>query len=159
MVGGEALFLIDHTTEAARRWQNYGDNPKELWLTSRAAEVLSALRRFGKEASPVLDRFLRPQRILLKQLEQDSLPHDRRALIGGPATVIGRRIGSARLIRIVAAAAIGHAPAYNPTATPFVHQACDVLKIVPQPSFDLLNHLIVDNLIQTKAMQVLELNR
>ena len=52
-------------------------------LQRAAAEVLNALRRFGKQASPVLDRFLRPQEVLIKQLEQDSLSHDRRALIGG----------------------------------------------------------------------------
>jgi formylglycine-generating enzyme required for sulfatase activity len=80
--GGDALRLIDYAAEAARRWQNNGDNPQELWLASRATEVLKSLQRFGKQASPVLDRFLQPQEVLIKQLEQKSLSHEQRARIG-----------------------------------------------------------------------------
>ena len=56
--GGDALRLIDHASEAARRWHEGGENLQEIWLPSRAAEVLDALQRFGKQASLVLDRFL-----------------------------------------------------------------------------------------------------
>jgi Sulfatase-modifying factor enzyme 1/Novel STAND NTPase 1 len=80
--GSDALRLIDHATEAARRWHEGGENPQENWLATRTTEVVTALQRFGKQASPVLNRFLRPQEVLIKQLEQDSLAHDRRALIG-----------------------------------------------------------------------------
>jgi formylglycine-generating enzyme required for sulfatase activity len=80
--GGEALRLIDYACEAARRWRDGGDIPGELWLGARAAEVVDALQLFGKQASPILERFVRPQQILLEQLKQDSLSHDRRALIG-----------------------------------------------------------------------------
>ena len=80
--GGDALRLIDHATEAARRWQNSGEKTEELWSATGAAEVLKALRRFGKQASPVLDRFLQPQEGLIRQLEQDSLSHEQRARIG-----------------------------------------------------------------------------
>ena len=80
--GGDALGLIDHVSEAARRWHEGGENPQEIWLASRATEAVNALLRFGKQASPVLASFLRPQEVLIKQLEQDSLAHDRRALIG-----------------------------------------------------------------------------
>ncbi len=79
---GDALRLIEHATEAAERWQKGGHNAQELWYAKRAAEVLVALQRFGKEASPVLDRFLRPRHVLIKQLEIDSLSHELRALIG-----------------------------------------------------------------------------
>ena len=80
--GGDALRLIDYATEAAGRWQNSGDNPQEVWLATRATEVLKALQRFGKQVSPVLDRFLLPQEVLIKQLEQNSLSHEQRAKIG-----------------------------------------------------------------------------
>jgi len=80
--GGDSLRLIEHATEAARRWQDSGESPQELWLPTRAAEVLDALQRFSKKPSPVLDRFVRPQHVLIKQLDQDSLSHEQRALIG-----------------------------------------------------------------------------
>ena len=80
--GGEALRLIDYSEEAARRWEKGGDNPQELWMGTKAAEVSYVLRRFSKEATPVLERFLNPQQVLLNQLEHISLGHDRRALIG-----------------------------------------------------------------------------
>ncbi|MEP7153337.1 MAG: DUF4062 domain-containing protein, partial [Nitrospira sp.] len=79
---GEALRLIEHAAEAARRWQEGGDNPQELWLGTRAKEVLVALQRFGKHPSPVLERFLRPQQLLVGQLNQDTLSHELRAFIG-----------------------------------------------------------------------------
>jgi Sulfatase-modifying factor enzyme 1/Domain of unknown function (DUF4062) len=87
--GGDALRLIDHVTEAARRWENGGDNSQELWPATRAAEVTDALQRFGKKASPVLDRFLRPQEVLIKQLDQDSLSHQQRTLIGRTLVELG----------------------------------------------------------------------
>jgi hypothetical protein len=87
--GGDALRVVDHATEAARRWHEGGENPQEIWLIPRAAEVLNGLRRFGKQASPALDRFLRPQDVLIKQLEQDSLTHERRALIGARLAEFG----------------------------------------------------------------------
>ena len=79
---GDALCLIDYATEAGRRWQSNGDSPQELWPAARAAEVLQALRRFGMQASPALRRFLLPQEVLIKQLEEVSLSHYRRVLIG-----------------------------------------------------------------------------
>jgi len=79
---GESLRLIEHAAEAARRWQEGGDNPQELWLGTRAKEVLAALQRFDKNPSPVLERFLRPQHLLIGQLNQDTLSHELRALIG-----------------------------------------------------------------------------
>ena len=79
---GEALRLIEHAEEEARRWRDRGDNPQELWLGSRAQEVLAALQRFGKTSSSVLDRFLKPQHLLIEQLHQPTMSHERRALIG-----------------------------------------------------------------------------
>ena len=104
--GGDALRLIDHATEAARRWHDGGENPQEIWLATRAAEVLNALQRFGKQASPVLDRFLRPQEVLIKQLEQDSLSHERRALIGRLLSGVWRSTTWSRI-------ASGRSPGYR----------------------------------------------
>jgi formylglycine-generating enzyme required for sulfatase activity len=78
----DALRLIDHAAEEARRWHERGENERELWQGKRAAEVWQALERFGKTANPALDRFLRPQPGLIKQLDQKLLPHERRELIG-----------------------------------------------------------------------------
>ncbi len=72
---GEALREIEHAGEEARRWQKGGDNPQELWLGTRAKKVLAALERFGKAPSPELGRFLRPQEVLIAQLDQDGLSH------------------------------------------------------------------------------------
>ena len=79
---GDALRDIEHAGEEARRWQKGGDNPQELWLGTRAKKVLAALERFGKDPSPELKRFLRPQHLLIGQLNQDTLSHELRALIG-----------------------------------------------------------------------------
>ena len=79
---GEALRDIEHAGEEARRWQKGGDNPQELWLGTRAKKVLAALERFGKAPSPELGRFLRPQQVLIAQLDQDGLSHLDRLLIG-----------------------------------------------------------------------------
>jgi len=78
----DALRLIEHATEEARRWQERGDQPEELWLASRAKEVVTALHRFGKVAPPGLDRFLRPQKVLIQQLDQERLSHKQRTIIG-----------------------------------------------------------------------------
>jgi hypothetical protein len=78
---GDALRDIDHAEEEAKRWQEGGGNPQELWLGSRAKKVLEAIERFGKQPSSELERFLRPQEVLIVRLNQD-LPHQERLLIG-----------------------------------------------------------------------------
>ena len=80
--GGEALRLIEHAREEARRWGERGEMAEELWLATRATEVWDALQRFGKTPSPELSRFLRPQKVLEEQLHQDTLTHKQRAVIG-----------------------------------------------------------------------------
>lgn len=79
---GEALRDIDHAEEEARRWQKGGDNPQELWLGSRAKKLLSAIEQFGKTPSAELERFLRPQQVLIEKLSEDGLTHLERLLIG-----------------------------------------------------------------------------
>jgi formylglycine-generating enzyme required for sulfatase activity len=79
---GEALRDIDHAEEEARRWQQGGDNPHELWLGSRAKKVLAAIERFGKHPSPEFRRFLKPQEVLIARLNEDSLSHQECLLIG-----------------------------------------------------------------------------
>jgi hypothetical protein len=76
------LRLIDYAIEAAERWQQSGDNPQKLWPGEDAKEVLAALQRFGKKASPILQRFLSPQLLLIEQLNSNSLSHEDRLLIG-----------------------------------------------------------------------------
>jgi len=49
---------------------------------SRAKKVLVALEQFGKHPSPELRRFLRPQEVLIAQLDHDQLSHQDRFLIG-----------------------------------------------------------------------------
>jgi energy-coupling factor transporter ATP-binding protein EcfA2 len=55
--GGEALRLIEHAGEAARRWHDRGENAQEIWHADRAAEVSDALRRFGRKAPPLWPSF------------------------------------------------------------------------------------------------------
>jgi hypothetical protein len=82
MKSGEALRLIEHAREEARRWRERGEMAEELWLATRATEVWTALRRFAKTPSFELDRFLQPQEVLRTQLHQDGLSHKQRAIIG-----------------------------------------------------------------------------
>ena len=79
---GDALRDIEHAEEEAQRWQKGGGNPQELWLGTRANKVLAAIERFGKDPSPELKRFLRPQQVLIAQLDQDGLSHQDRLRIG-----------------------------------------------------------------------------
>jgi hypothetical protein len=79
---GEALRDIEHAEEEAWRWQKGGDNPQELWLGSRAKKLLTALEQFGKHPSLELQRFLRPQEVLIAKLDHDQLLHQDRLLIG-----------------------------------------------------------------------------
>jgi hypothetical protein len=83
------LREIDHAEEEARRWQQGGDRPQELWLASRAKKVLLVLEQFGKHPSPELRRFLRPQEVLIAQLDKDQLSHRDRLLIGQKLTEFG----------------------------------------------------------------------
>ncbi|MCA9423272.1 MAG: SUMF1/EgtB/PvdO family nonheme iron enzyme, partial [Nitrospira sp.] len=80
--GGDALRLIEHATEEARRWRERGEMAEELWLATRAIEVQEGLKRFGKTPSQELECFLRPQQVLLAQLNQDDLSHKQRTIIG-----------------------------------------------------------------------------
>lgn len=79
---GDTLRLIEHATEESQRWRNRGEKLEDLWSAERVAEASAALNRFGKTPNETLSRFLHPQRILIKQLEQGMLSHQQRALIG-----------------------------------------------------------------------------
>lgn len=79
---GEALRLIKHAEEAARRWEDSAESPQELWIGARINEVLVALQRFGKRPSPALSRFVRPQHLLLGQLLNPTLSHGLRQQCG-----------------------------------------------------------------------------
>jgi len=79
---GEALRDIEHAEVEARSWQKGGDNPQELWLGSRAKNVLAAIDRFGKSTSLELGRFLKPQEVLRAKLTHEDVSHQERLLIG-----------------------------------------------------------------------------
>lgn len=79
---GEALRLIDHATNEAIIWASRNDSPDELWQITKVREVEKALKRFGKHPIGILNRFLKPQKVLLKQLSTLFLPDQRRAEIG-----------------------------------------------------------------------------
>ncbi len=78
----EALRLIENSTERARQWRDRGDRAEELWLPQQVREVVNALLQYGKIPTPDLDRFLNPQQVLLKQLQENTLSHQQRAIIG-----------------------------------------------------------------------------
>lgn len=80
--GGEALRLIDYAEEAARRWHETGDHLDELWQSRRAKDIQHALSRFSKSPSPLLDRLLRPQQMLIARLDKQGLSHEDRLQIG-----------------------------------------------------------------------------
>ncbi len=82
MNSDEALRLIEHATEEARRWHDRGEMPEELWPAPRVTEVWDALKRFGKISPPDLELFLKPQPVLLEQFHQEILTHKQRAVIG-----------------------------------------------------------------------------
>ncbi len=79
---GEALRAIDYAEEAAKRWQEMGGHLQELWLARRAEDIQQDLNRFNKNASPMLERMLRPQNMLIDRLEDNTLSHEDRQLIG-----------------------------------------------------------------------------
>lgn len=79
---GEDLRLIDYVEEAARRWDETGCHLKELWRRERAEAVRNALKRFNKTPSSKLLTLLEPQVMLIKRLDDASLSHEDRLLIG-----------------------------------------------------------------------------
>jgi formylglycine-generating enzyme required for sulfatase activity len=79
---GEDLRDIDFQEEAARRWFETGSHLKELWRLERAQKVEKALARFKKTRSSQLDALLRPQPMLINRLDDASLSHHDRLLIG-----------------------------------------------------------------------------
>jgi hypothetical protein len=80
--GGEALRLIDYAEEASRRWHETGGHLQELWRSERAQTIQNALTRFNKIPSPLLERMLKPQQMLVARLEQGDLSQEDRLLIG-----------------------------------------------------------------------------
>ncbi|MCA9474032.1 MAG: SUMF1/EgtB/PvdO family nonheme iron enzyme [Nitrospira sp.] len=79
---GEALRLIEHAEEAARRWYENGERPEELWLGQRVQDVQKALKRFDKIPSLLFERFLNPMKEFIAQLDQTTLSHQDRSQIG-----------------------------------------------------------------------------
>lgn len=76
------LRLIDFEEECATRWHEKGCHVHHLWSYEQAVAVQRALARFKKAPSPNLHAFLRPQQLLIERLDDASLSHQDRFLIG-----------------------------------------------------------------------------
>ncbi|HMS84964.1 MAG TPA: SUMF1/EgtB/PvdO family nonheme iron enzyme [Nitrospira sp.] len=79
---GENLRLIDYAEEAARQWDETGGHLAELWRRERADAVKRALTRFNRTSSRTLLTLLEPQTMLIERLDDASLSHQDRLLIG-----------------------------------------------------------------------------
>lgn len=88
---GDALRLIEHAQDEAATWAKRGQQLEELWSKDRLAEVVVALKRFGRTADAALDRFLHPQGCLIELLNEDGLTHEQRAHIGKQLAEFGDR--------------------------------------------------------------------
>jgi len=76
------LRLIDFEEECAKRWHEKGRHVSDLWSQKQAEEVQRALKRFKKSPSARLQNRLQPQQILIEKLNDASLSHQDRLLIG-----------------------------------------------------------------------------
>jgi len=79
---GEGLRLIDYEEEAAQRWNETGRHLQELWRKERVDAVQRVLTRFKKTPSAQLQTMLHPQNMLVERLNEASLSHQDRLLIG-----------------------------------------------------------------------------
>jgi formylglycine-generating enzyme required for sulfatase activity len=76
------LRLIDFEEECAKRWHEKGCRAQSLWGQEQAIAVQRALRRFKKIPSAQLQTMMHPQEILIERLNDASLSHQDRLLIG-----------------------------------------------------------------------------
>lgn len=76
------LRLIDFEEECATRWHEKGCHVHHLWSYEQAVAVQRALTRFKKAPSSRLQAFLHPQQLLIERLDDASLSHQDRFLIG-----------------------------------------------------------------------------
>ena len=79
---GEDLRLIEHEEEEARRWHEAGARSDELWKRERAENVKRALTRFKRTPSAQVETMTHPQKMLIERLNDASLSHSDRLLIG-----------------------------------------------------------------------------
>jgi hypothetical protein len=79
---GADLRLIDFEEECAARVHEKGNHVSDLWSQKQAEEVQRALKRFKKTPSDQLKGRLYPQQILITELNDASLSHQDRLLIG-----------------------------------------------------------------------------
>ena len=78
----EDLRLIEHEEEVARRWYESGAKLDELWKRDRAENVKRALTRFKRTPSAQIEIMTHPQKMLIERLNDASLSHQDRLLIG-----------------------------------------------------------------------------
>jgi Sulfatase-modifying factor enzyme 1/Domain of unknown function (DUF4062) len=76
------LRLIDFEEECAKRWHEKGCRVQSMWGQEQAVAVQRALTRFKKSPSAQLQAMLHPQKILIEHLNDFSLSHQDRLLIG-----------------------------------------------------------------------------
>jgi hypothetical protein len=76
------LRLIDFEEECAKRWHEKDCRVQSMWGQEQAAAVQRALRRFKKTPSAQLQTMMHPQETLIERLNDASLSHQDRLLIG-----------------------------------------------------------------------------
>jgi hypothetical protein len=76
------LRLIDFEEECAARWHEKDCRVQSLWSHEQAVDVQRALVRFKKSPSSRLQAFMHPQQTLIERLNDESLSHQDRLLIG-----------------------------------------------------------------------------
>ena len=87
--GGESLRLIDYAEEAAKRWHETGGHIQELWMDQRVEAIQNAFKRFGKITSSLLEQMLRPHKMLVERLNDNTLTHEDRLEIGKKLATVG----------------------------------------------------------------------
>jgi formylglycine-generating enzyme required for sulfatase activity len=76
------LRLIDFEEECAKRWHEQGCRVQSMRGQEQAVAVQRALRRFKKTPSAQLQTMMHPQEMLIERLNDASLSHQDRLLIG-----------------------------------------------------------------------------
>jgi len=76
------LRLIEFEEECAKRWHERGCRVQSMWAQEQAVAVQRALRRFKKTPSAQLQTMMHPQDMLIERLDDASLSHEDRLLIG-----------------------------------------------------------------------------
>lgn len=83
------LQLIVYEEMSAERWYKKGASFRELWPKERVEKIQHVLARFKKTPSEHLQAMLHPESILIKALNDTSVSHQERLLIGQRLAELG----------------------------------------------------------------------